>query len=305
MSIPAAYLGIIMIWSTTPLTVKWSGEGPGYIFGVTSRMMLGAVLSYVILRALKVKLPRDRQSQVIYILSAMSTTGAMFCVYWSARFIPSGFISVLFASAPIFTSILSAMLLAERSLTPGKLAGFALGFAGIALVFRSGLSVGGDAWMGILGTLVAVAIFSFSSVLLKRIGTDLHAMAINTGGLLYSSVLLSLVWWGLDGHLPQSIPMKAGLSIVYLGVIGTAIGFAVYMYLLKAVPASSLAMTTLVSPVTALWLGKWLNHEQADNWVWYGTAMIFAGLALHQQGHRLAWRRAANRRAQSLGAEHK
>ena len=45
MSVPAAYLGIILIWSTTPLAVKWSGEGPGYLFGVTARMVIGALLS--------------------------------------------------------------------------------------------------------------------------------------------------------------------------------------------------------------------------------------------------------------------
>ena len=35
MSVPAAYLGIVLIWGTTPLAIKWSGEGVGYLFGVT------------------------------------------------------------------------------------------------------------------------------------------------------------------------------------------------------------------------------------------------------------------------------
>ncbi len=29
MSLPAAYLGIILIWSTTPLAIQWSTEGIG------------------------------------------------------------------------------------------------------------------------------------------------------------------------------------------------------------------------------------------------------------------------------------
>ena len=41
MSVPAAYLAVILIWTTTPLAIKWSGEEPGFLFGVTGRMVLG------------------------------------------------------------------------------------------------------------------------------------------------------------------------------------------------------------------------------------------------------------------------
>ncbi|MDX1336059.1 MAG: EamA family transporter, partial [Gammaproteobacteria bacterium] len=41
MSVPAAYMGIIMIWATTPLAIKWSGESVGFLFGVSARMLIG------------------------------------------------------------------------------------------------------------------------------------------------------------------------------------------------------------------------------------------------------------------------
>ena len=41
MSIPAAFLGVVLIWATTPLAIKWSSEDAGYLFGVASRMVLG------------------------------------------------------------------------------------------------------------------------------------------------------------------------------------------------------------------------------------------------------------------------
>ena len=31
MSVPAAYLGIVLIWSTTPLAIKWSSAGAGFL----------------------------------------------------------------------------------------------------------------------------------------------------------------------------------------------------------------------------------------------------------------------------------
>ncbi len=41
MSIPAAFLGVVLIWATTPLAIKWSSEDAGYLIGVASRMVLG------------------------------------------------------------------------------------------------------------------------------------------------------------------------------------------------------------------------------------------------------------------------
>ena len=48
MSVPAAYLGVIPIWSTTPLAIKWSGKDVGFLFGVTSRMLMGVVVGLCI-----------------------------------------------------------------------------------------------------------------------------------------------------------------------------------------------------------------------------------------------------------------
>ncbi len=41
MRIRLTYLTVVLLWTTTPLAIKWSGEGPGFLFGVTARMTIG------------------------------------------------------------------------------------------------------------------------------------------------------------------------------------------------------------------------------------------------------------------------
>ncbi len=48
MSVPAAFLGVVLIWATTPLAIKWSSEGAGFLFGVASRMVLGVIVCLVL-----------------------------------------------------------------------------------------------------------------------------------------------------------------------------------------------------------------------------------------------------------------
>lgn len=55
MSVPAAYLGVVLIWGTTPLAIKWSGEGVGYLFGVTGRMVIGVVLALVLVYLMRLQ----------------------------------------------------------------------------------------------------------------------------------------------------------------------------------------------------------------------------------------------------------
>ena len=53
MSVPAAFLAVVLIWSTTPLAIQWSSEGGGFLFGVASRMLLGVLVGRGILRTLQ------------------------------------------------------------------------------------------------------------------------------------------------------------------------------------------------------------------------------------------------------------
>ena len=287
MAVPAAYLAVVILWSTTPLAVKWSGEGPGFLFGVTSRMLIGTVPTLLLLAALRVRVPWHKQAIQTYLFSSLSVFGAMFTIYWSAQFIPSGFISVLFALAPIFTGVLAWIWLGERSLTPAKVFGVLLGIAGLAVMFRSAITLGENGIMGVLGLLGAVLLFSISGVGVKRHGSDLHAVAANAGGLMIASAMYLLVWVVFDGELPSEIPLRALGSIVYLGVLGTTVGFALYMYLLKRLPVATLTLVTLITPATALILGQLLNDEVVGNEVWYGAGLITVGLMVHQFGHRL------------------
>ena len=67
-----AYIAVIVIWSTTPITVKWSGEGVSYLFGISLRMGIGASLALVITLILYKKLPMNSAAFKAYAASALA-----------------------------------------------------------------------------------------------------------------------------------------------------------------------------------------------------------------------------------------
>ena len=283
MSIPAAYLGIVLIWSTTPLAIQWSTQGTGFAFAVLARMLIGVVVAALLLAVWRIGLPLHARARRAYLVGGLGLFGAMALTYWGARYVHSGLVSVLFGLSPLMAGVLAALWLGERALTPLKLAGMALGAGGLAVIFFHGDSLGGEhALAGLLALLLAVFIYSASLVWLKRIADDSPPLATTVGTLSVSLPLFALVWLLTDGHVPAEVPTRSGAAIVYLGVFGSVIGFALYYYVIKHLEASKVALITLVTPALALLLGHLLNGEHIGLRLGLGTATILLGLTVHQ-----------------------
>lgn len=282
MSLPAAFASVILIWSTTPLAIKWSALGIGSSFAVFSRMAIGTLLCAVLLALLRVRFPLNRRASQAYLVSGLSMFGAMALTYWSSQYVSSGMIAVLFGLSPLLTSLAAAVWLKEEAITPSKLAGMLLGLCGFLLVFHGGLSTG--AGWGIGALFVAVLLQSLGLVWLKRIGDDSPPLATTLGSLIVALPLFFAAWWLADGHVPAQLPQRAVAATVYLGVFGSVLGFALYYYMIKHMEAGRIALITFVTPVTALLLGHGLNNEAVLPQVWLGTACVLSGLCLHRWG---------------------
>lgn len=287
MRIYLAYLSIILLWATTPLAIKWSGEGTGFLFGVTARMTIGLVCILLVLGLSKQRLIWHRKALQTYLAVSLQIYGSMLVVYWAAQFIPSGWISVIFGLLPLMTALLAAIWLRERSLTPGTVLAYVLGLCGLWIMFGSALQLGHEAVLGIAGVLVSTFLQAVSSVWIKRIDAKIPALSQVTGGLLLSLPLYLITWVKFDGHWPTAISPTSLASIIYLGMIATTVGFVLYYYLLIHQSATKVALITLVSPIMALLLGHAVNHEPLTMKVVTGTLLILGALLMHEFFDRL------------------
>jgi len=280
--ITAAFLAVIIIWSTTPIAIKWSGEGVSYIFGIVMRMSIGAVLAVTLVLLKYKKLEMNKASRQVYIASALAIFGGMMPVYWGAQYISSGLISVVFGLSPIVTGYFAWKFIHENGFNKLKIIGSLAGLIGLLIIFYKGISAGEDYIYGVLAVLSAVIFHSISAVWIKSIKTEVPPLSLVAGGLLFSMPLFFTVYLIFAPPLPVEIPLKAIWSIVYLGVVGSVLGFVSYYYLLKHLPASSVALITLITPISALWIGHAVNDEIISVSIYVGTTFVLMGLALHQ-----------------------
>ncbi len=287
MAIKLAFLGVIIIWSTTPLAIKWSGGDIGFLFGVTMRMILGCVVAGFLVTVLRHHFSLSRNAIKAYLASGIGIYVAMLMAYWSASYMPSGWIALVWGVSPVLAGVFGHFFLGENALLAHKMIGIFIGLLGLFVIFIEGASMGNNVMLGVLLAFIGVLGQLGSAIAIKKIDADISGLVMTTGGLAVSIPLFVLSWLIFDGKLPDEIPFKAGSSIIYLALMGSVIGFSLYYYLLKNVEASKVALITLVTPVSALLLGSFLNGEVITTSVVVGTALILGGLASYQWGDKL------------------
>jgi drug/metabolite transporter (DMT)-like permease len=242
MSLPAAFITVILIWSTTPLAIKWSALGVGISFAVFSRMAIGMLLCTILLVAFRVRVPLHRKALQAYVAGGLSMFCAMALTYWSSQYVSSGMIAVLYGMSPLVTSLGAMLWLEEEVLTPSKLAGIIMGVLGLFLIFRGGLGLGAGSAVGLLALFLAVVSQSLGLVWLKRIDDDSPPLAMTLGILVVALPLFFAAWWLVDGHVPEAVPERAVAATLYLGTFGSVLGFALYYYLIKHMEAGRIAL---------------------------------------------------------------
>lgn len=283
MSLPAAYLGVILIWSTTPLAIQWSAQEAGFSFAVMARMSIGLAVCLVLLLATRTAFPFTPAARRLYAVSGLSLFASMLLTYWGALHIPSGLISVIFGLSPLVTGVFAALWLAERTLTPLRIGGLGLALAGLWLIFGQPWPGDSHATLGMLAVVAGMALQALGLVWIKRLNVRISSLAITTGSLGVAVPCFVLAWAITDAaQLPATTTLRAVTAIVYLGILGSVVGFTLYYYIIKHLSTGRIALIMLVTPVSALLLGQTLNRERIPGIGWAGIALIGASLLLYE-----------------------
>ncbi|MCE1184625.1 MAG: DMT family transporter [Rhodocyclales bacterium] len=292
MNLVLAYLGIILIWATTPLAVQWSTQGVDFAWAVFLRMAIGLVVAGLLVVLARIPFPFHARARRAYLVGGVGMFGGMILTYWGACRIHSGLISVLFGLSPLMAGVMAWRWLGEPPPGAAKLGGILLALGGLGLIFLQGNLGDATALSGLLAVLLAAVVYSATLIGLKKIADDSPPLATTLGTLAVALPLFGLACVAGGGAWPSGAPLRSWLAIGYLGVFGSVIGFALYYYVIRHLPTARVALITLITPVLALMLGHAFNGEALGLRLVAGAGLVLLGLGLHQRD---SWWRPARR----------
>lgn len=251
---------------------------------VAARVGLAALILLALSRLGGQRMPRQATIWRAFLVMGMLNNAIPFTLIVAGqREIASGLAAILNASTPLFTVILAHLATADERMTPMKLAGVLVGFAGVAVM------IGGAALRGLggahLGAQLLCLAGAFSYAVAGIYGRRFRAMGVTsmqtaTGQLIASALVLVPLALVVDRQFLLPAPSVAVIgAVIGLAAFSTALAYVLYFRLLAAAGATNLLLVTFLIPVSAILLGVLFLGEMLEIRQIAGMALIGLGLS--------------------------
>lgn len=202
-------------------------------------------------------------------------------IAWGETRITSGMASILNATTPLFTVLLANWWAKPgyEALTLRRGLGAVVGFVGVGVLVGPelwGVATGGKTdLLGLLAVLVAAAAYGVGALLSR--GFAGSAQLVGPFGSQIAAVIVTLpiaLVWSPPTQLPS---VRAIGSMLELGVLGTAVAYLLYFWLIRHVGATRTTIVTYLLPCTALVWGVLLLGETVTWYALAGLALVLLG----------------------------
>jgi drug/metabolite transporter (DMT)-like permease len=276
-------MGLIsVVWGSTWLVIRTGLEAMPPLFGAGIRFVVAGLVMAALVPWLRAREGGERPPLVVVLVQAVTQFAGNFAlVYWCETVIPSGLVSVLWATFPLMMALTGHFVTRSERLHGRQWFGLLLAFGGVASLFGTDVaSVGPRAVvMGLLLLLGPLGV-TFSTVLIKRRASGASSLLLNRDSMLIGAVILLALSALLERGSAIHVTPAAIWSVLYLAVFGSVITFGAYIWLLRTVPAYRLSLVSYVTPVLALLLGSAVGNEPFGATTLLGTVLVLSGVAL-------------------------
>jgi len=229
--------------------------------------------------------PSGRQWMSAFLLALLIFVFDYGLLFWAERRVPSGIAAVMLATIPVFMALSEIIVLRTQRLTLRLGLALLIGIAGVAVLMSSGLKLGGEPIdrAGAVALIFAAVSWSVSSALTRKLPLPNSKVMSSGSQMLAGGVLLG----GAAGVLgefrdfhPSTVSVGAWLSLLYLIVAGSIIGFTAYVWLIHHQSPTKVGTYAYVNPVVAVVLGYFLGGETIGLRTVVGTFCILISVVV-------------------------
>jgi len=272
-------------WGGTFVAGRILRENVGSFSAAFLRFTVAAVLLLAIVRKSEGRFPQLTRAQWASIallgLTGVFAYNAFF--FKGLQVISAGRASLVIATSPVLIAVFSAWLYGEK-LTVVKITGILLSVTGAAVVISRGDLAGllvqgvGRGELMIFGCVLSWVAYSLLGKSVMQVISPLTATAYAAAA---GMLLLAIPAW-VEG-LPADLPYYTGpewVSIVYLGLFGTVIGFVWYYEGIRQIGPMRAGLFINFVPVSAILLAFFILSEPVTISLIIGAGLVISGVYL-------------------------
>jgi drug/metabolite transporter (DMT)-like permease len=292
--IVAAFAAIYLMWGGTFLAIRYAVADIPPLMTMVLRCAAGASLLFAWL-AWRGTLVRPARGQWLTtgVAGVLLFLGCHGLLAWAEQRVTSGEAALFMTTEPLLLIALVSVL--ARQLPSSRvILALVLGIAGV------GVLTWGEGWSGGIvdrGVLVVSALFwAVGTVIVQRGGTPLPAAqstAMQLGAGAAALLVASLAVGELRGWSVAEVTPRALLSLAFLVVGGTVLGFGAYTWLIRVTSVAAVSTYAFVNPVVALLLAWAVGDGELSARTGVAAALVVGAVVFSREPARRKEREAA------------
>lgn len=271
------------LWGASFLFIKEAVlDGLSPFFIVAARLALGTLGLLVIILASRSNLRLSEWHggwRPFLIIGLLNAALPYVLLTWAEKSISSGLSSILNATTPLWTVLLANYWPGGEKFTAQKVIGVIIGLLGVALAASNSIS-GEQKLLGVAAVVGMAVCYSISNLYARNAFKGTAPLFPAIGQVAVGAALvIPLALFNLPDHLPS---LKAAGSLLALGVLGTAIAFYIYFWLIAHVGPTRTSTVTYLLPMFGLFYGTlFLSEGELFSWnVLLGLALVLIGITI-------------------------
>jgi drug/metabolite transporter (DMT)-like permease len=280
-----AFAIIYLVWGSTYLAIRIGvREVPPFLFAAMRFLVAGLVL-YGWMIARGERWPSARQWASASLLAILIFVLDYGLLFWAEQRVPSGIAAVMLATIPAFMALSEIIFLRTQKLTVRLALALLIGIGGVAVLVSRSLDLGGAPIdrAGAVALIVASISWSVASALTRKLPLP-PSKAMSSGAqMLAGGVFLALTAVALGefrNFHPSAVSRGAWLSLLYLIVAGSIVGFTAYVWLIHHESPTKVGTYAYVNPVVAVLLGYFLAGEALGLRTILGTLCVLISVVV-------------------------
>src|SRR5437899_5963857 len=279
--VPAAWLTLCIVWSSTWLAIKIGLRDLPPISFVAIRFLIAIAVLLAVSIGHKRLLPLRRNDYAVLAITGILMFSVNYTLlFWAELHVSSGLAAVLQATIPIFGMIFAHWMLPDEPLRLQRLAGALIALAGVTVICGRLLGFNGPlAFWGGVGVVVGAASAAFANVLVKARSIPLAPAMLAAWQMIFGIAPLLVLGFAVEGN-PARFHWTAMsvFCLLYLAVMGSALTFLLLYWLLPRLTVAQLQSISLSTPSGAVMLGGLLGGGTFSTSPFLCTAFVLTGV---------------------------
>lgn len=278
---------LVAMWGSSFLLTKIAVTAFSPTNIVAWRMVIAAAVLVILLAAMRRAWPRGFRLWGFFLgMAIVGNCLPFWLISWGQRAIDSGLAGILMAIMPPTTLVLAHFFVAGERLTPARVAGFLVAFAGVVVLMGPEVLLEidgtGTALLSELAMLGAAVCYAVAAIM-ARVGPPGDALGRSLGVALLGVVVMMPLALATGEAWTPRVGIEAAIALGLLGLFSTGIAMIVYFRLIAEAGPTFMSLINYLIPLWALVLGVVALDERPTWHALIALVLVLSGIALSER----------------------